>query len=140
MAIFDSNTSKLEYISAGHVKPLFYDASDRKIKELPAGGLPIGMDENSFFETTIERRVLTLDSGDVFFEYTDGLDEARNPNGEMYTREKLARLLHANGEKRPEELIKTVVSDVEAHTQQDLGKAGLSQLSDDIAMIAIRKR
>lgn len=140
LAIFDSNTSKLEYISAGHVKPLFYDASDRKIKELPAGGLPIGMDENSFFETTIERRVLTLDSGDVFFEYTDGLDEARNPNGEMYTREKLARLLHANGEKRPEELIKTVVSDVEAHTQQDLGKAGLSQLSDDIAMIAIRKR
>ncbi len=140
LAIFDSNTSKLEYISAGHMKPLFYDASDKKMKELPAGGLPIGMDENSFFETTIERRVLTLDSGDVFFEYTDGLDEARNPNGDMYSRERLAKLLFTNGEKRPEELIKILVADVEAHTQQELSKSGMSHLSDDIAMIAIRKR
>ncbi|TGK06863.1 HAMP domain-containing protein [Leptospira semungkisensis] len=140
LSIFDSNTSKLEYISAGHVKPLFYDASDKKIKELPAGGLPIGMDDNDFFETTIERRVLTLDSGDVFFEYTDGLDEARSPSSEMYTKERLAKLLQANGEKRPEELIQTIVTDVEAHTQQGLGKSGFSQLSDDIAMIAIRKR
>ncbi|TGK02854.1 HAMP domain-containing protein [Leptospira langatensis] len=140
LSIFDSNTSKLEYISAGHVKPLFYDASDKKIKELPAGGLPIGMDDNDFFETTIERRVLTLDSGDIFFEYTDGLDEARSPSSDMYTRERLAKLLQANGEKRPEELIQTIVTDVEAHTQQGLGKSGFSQLSDDIAMIAIRKR
>lgn len=140
LAIFDSNTSRLEYISAGHVKPLFFDASDGKIKELPAGGLPIGMDENSFFETTIEKRALTLDSGDIFFEYTDGLDEARSPNSEMYTRERLAKLLHANGEKRPEELIKTIVTDVESHTQQDLSATGFSKLSDDIAMIAIRKR
>ncbi|EQA35647.1 SpoIIE-like protein phosphatase domain protein [Leptospira inadai serovar Lyme str. 10] len=140
LGFFDSTSSKVEYISAGHVKPLFYDASEKKLHELPAGGLPIGMDENSFFETTIERRVLTLDSGDIFFEYTDGLDEARNPEGSMYGRERLAKLLFTNGEKRPAELIKVVVGDLEVHTKQELGKPGISQLSDDIAMIAVRKR
>lgn len=140
LGFFDANTSKVEYISAGHVKPLFYDSSEKKLHELPAGGLPIGMDENSFFETTIERRVLALDSGDIFFEYTDGLDEARNPDGNMYGRERLARLLFANGEKRPEKLIQTIVADLETHTAQELGKPGISRLSDDIAMIAIRKR
>ncbi len=140
MGIFDSVNSRIEYISAGHIKPVFYDASEKKIHLLPAGGLPIGMDENSFFETTVERRALNLDSGDLFFQYTDGLDEARSPDGSMYTKERVAKLIRENGEKSPEELIQIVVSDLQTHTNYDLKKPGLSQLSDDVAMIALRKK
>ncbi|WP_411823241.1 SpoIIE family protein phosphatase [Leptospira sp. 'Mane'] len=140
LGVFDPETSQVEYVSAGHVKPLFYDASKNKIHELPAGGLPLGMDENSFFETTIERRSLVMDAGDIFFEYTDGLDEARSTDGSFFGRERVAKLLLAHGSKPASEVIGRMVSEAEIHTSQNLSKPGMSSLSDDIAMMAIRKK
>ncbi|XDD53347.1 PP2C family protein-serine/threonine phosphatase [Leptospira sp. WS4.C2] len=140
LGIFDPEKSSVEYISAGHVKPMFYDSSTNKIHELPAGGLPLGMDENQFFESTIERRVITLDSGDFFFQYTDGFDEARSPSGEFFGKSRIAKLLLMNGNEHPNLLLKKMVSDLETHTAQNLSQPGMSNLNDDIAMIAIRKK
>lgn len=140
LGVFDPEKSSVEYISAGHVKPMFYDASTNKIHELPAGGLPLGMDENSFFESTIERKVIILDSCDLFFQYTDGLDEARSLNGEFFGKSKVAKQLLVNGGEHASDLIKKMVSELEKHTSQNLSQPGMSTLSDDIAMIAIRKK
>ncbi|TGK33426.1 HAMP domain-containing protein [Leptospira gomenensis] len=140
MAIYDRSAFKMRYISAGHVKPLLYDASEKKIRELPAGGLPIGMDENSFFETTIEARSFLMDAGDIFFQYTDGLDEARSPQGAMYGKDRLAKTILTNAHDSPSEIIRTVVEDLDVHTGKNLGGPGFSELSDDIAMIAMKRK
>lgn len=139
IAIYDRNTSKMRYASAGHVKPLLYDASEKKLRELPGGGLPIGMDENSFFETTIEPKSFQMDPGDLFFQYTDGLDEARNPQNVMYGKERIFQMLVANSQKSPTQVIKTVVDDLDAYTGKSIGSEGFSELSDDIAMIAMKR-
>lgn len=140
IGVYDPKSSQIEYVSAGHIKPLFYDASKNKIHELPAGGLPLGMDENSFFETTIERRGILLEPGDVFFQHTDGLDEARSKEREFFGREKISNILLLNGRKSASELIALMVSEVEKHTSENLTKSGVSTLHDDLAMIAIRKK
>ncbi|MBM9549262.1 SpoIIE family protein phosphatase [Leptospira sp. 201903074] len=140
LGIFDPEKSSVEYISAGHVKPMFYDASTNKIHELPAGGLPLGMDENQFFESTIERKVITLDSGDFFFQYTDGFDEARSSSGEFFGKSRIAKQLLLNGNEHASDLIKKMVLELEKHTSQNLSQPGMSNLNDDIAMIAIRKK
>jgi sigma-B regulation protein RsbU (phosphoserine phosphatase) len=140
LGVFDPNTSQVEYISAGHIKPLYYDASKNKIHELPAGGLPLGMDENEFFETTIERKGIVMDSGDIFFQYTDGLDEARSADGSFFGRSRVLNLLLNNGGKSASDVMQAMVAEAEQHTGQDLSKAGVSTLSDDMAMIAIRKK
>lgn len=140
LGVFDPERSLVEYISAGHVKPMFYDASTKKIHELPAGGLPLGMDENSFFETTIERKSIVLDSGDLFFQYTDGLDEARSAHGDFFGKSKIAEQLLFNEGEHASDLIKKMVFELEKHTSQTLSQPGMSTLSDDIAMIAIRKK
>lgn len=140
IGIFDPTSSKLEYISAGHVKPLYYDASRDKVVELPAGGLPLGMDENSFFESTIERKVLVMEPGDLFFQYTDGLDEARSPAGSFFGRKKISELLQFNRNKNAKAVIESMVAEAENFTGQNLSLPGMSSLSDDIAMIVIRKK
>jgi serine phosphatase RsbU (regulator of sigma subunit) len=140
IGIFDPVTSQIEYVSAGHVKPLFYDASKNKIHELPAGGLPLGMDENSFFETTIERRGIILDPGDIFFQYTDGLDEARSKDGGFFGKQRISQLILSNGSKSATELIAELVKEAELHTNENLSKSGVSTLHDDMAMIVIRKK
>ncbi|TGN09143.1 PP2C family protein-serine/threonine phosphatase [Leptospira ilyithenensis] len=140
LGVFDPSNSQVEYVSAGHIKPMLYDASKNKIHELPAGGLPLGMDENSFFETTIERRSLVMDAGDIFFEYTDGFDEARSLDGSFFGRERVAKLLLTHGGKAVPEVIAQMVTEAELHTSQNLSKPGMSSLSDDIAMIAIKKK
>ncbi|MDZ4724883.1 MAG: SpoIIE family protein phosphatase [Leptospira sp.] len=139
LALFDPVNSQVEYVSAGHIKPLYFDASKNKIHELPAGGLPLGMDENSFFETTIERRAIIMDSSDVFFQYTDGLDEARSPSGDFFTREQVSKILLDNSQTSVNEIVNSFVKDLEKHTTFNLSQSGMSALSDDIAMIAIKK-
>ncbi|MDF3821349.1 SpoIIE family protein phosphatase [Leptospira sp. 96542] len=140
LGVFDPEKSTVEYISAGHVKPMFYDASSNKIHELPAGGLPLGMDENSFFETTIERKAIVMDVGDIFFQYTDGLDEARSLDGSFFGKPKIAKQLLMSGKENANEVIAKMVGELEIHTKQKLSQPGMSTLSDDIAMIAIRKK
>ncbi|AOP35486.1 guanylate cyclase [Leptospira tipperaryensis] len=140
IAIYDQSSAKMRYISAGHVKPLLYDSSEKKLRELPGGGLPIGMDENSFFETTIEPKTFQMDQGDIFFQYTDGLDEARNPQGTMYGKERLFKVLAANANQTPAQVIQAVVDDLDAYTGKSIGSSGFSELSDDIAMISMKRK
>ncbi|RHX81338.1 PP2C family protein-serine/threonine phosphatase [Leptospira yasudae] len=139
IAIYDRTTAKMRYASAGHVKPLLYDASEKKLRELPGGGLPIGMDENSFFETTIEPKSFQMDPGDLFFQYTDGLDEARNPQNKMYGKERLFQMLVVNAHQSPTQVIQSIVNDLDGYTGKSIGSAGFSELSDDIAMIAMKR-
>ncbi|TGL56700.1 HAMP domain-containing protein [Leptospira ognonensis] len=140
LGVYDSKNTQIEYISAGHIKPLFYDASKHKIHELPAGGLPLGMDENSFFETTIERRGVILDEGDIFFEHTDGLDEARDQNRIFFGRERINEILLSNGKNSASDFMAILVNEAERHTGEILTKPGVSTLNDDMAMIAIRRK
>ncbi len=62
--------------SAGHPAPFL---NDRELS-LP-GALPLGLSPTA----TYEDREFTLQVGDHFALYTDGLLEARNPSGELYS-------------------------------------------------------
>ncbi|MBM9500927.1 SpoIIE family protein phosphatase [Leptospira sp. 201903071] len=140
IAIYDQSSAKMRYISAGHVKPLLYDASEKKLRELPGGGLPIGMDENSFFETTIEPKAFQMDPGDIFFQYTDGLDEARNSKGVMYGKDRIFQMIIANANNAPTQVIQAIVDDLDSYTGKSIGSSGFSELSDDIAMISMKRK
>ncbi len=69
--------------SAGHPAPYFND------KEIPLpGALPLGIDPTTAYEET----VVHFQAGDRCALYTDGLLEARAPNGEIFSFERLQTL------------------------------------------------
>jgi sigma-B regulation protein RsbU (phosphoserine phosphatase) len=91
MGFYDASTRKLRYASAGHPAPLVPSFAGRQTRFLDAaGGLPLGIIESaSFDETAIE-----LFPGQTLLLYTDGISEARSPEGIMFDAEGIERSLH----------------------------------------------
>ncbi|WCL50501.1 SpoIIE family protein phosphatase [Leptospira sp. GIMC2001] len=139
LAMYDKRNHDIIYSSAGHNKPIIYRKKDDSVKLLKGGGLPLGMDDNEFFETTIELRKTTLELGDFFFQFTDGVTEAMNDSREQFGNEKLYNIIKNNQNLKPQDLIEKIARDVEEFSGKKIFCEGPSELNDDIAMVGIRR-
>jgi serine phosphatase RsbU (regulator of sigma subunit) len=142
LGLLNIDSGEFFYISAGHMKPVIFRSKDQKIRLAKAGGLPLGMDENSFFETTIELRKTQLEPGDIFFQYTDGLTESMNRERTPYGLERLTQVLVRPWEigSSVSERITWIAKDVEEFTGNLLLGDTATKLEDDMAMILIRRK
>ncbi|MBX3721278.1 MAG: SpoIIE family protein phosphatase [Turneriella sp.] len=139
LGLYNLKTGELQYISAGHSKPLMYHNSNGKTEYVEAGGMPLGMDENDFFATTIELRKVTLAKGDIFLQYTDGLSEAMNPAREQFGYERMESVLKGAANETPEAILAALAKSVEAFAETRLDQPGPSALSDDIALVCLKR-
>lgn len=85
-AVFDPVARALRYTSAGLPGPLHL--SGRGCRVLREGGLPAGM----FEEVCYSEERIELEPGDAVLFLTDGLTEARNPAGEEFGIERVAKV------------------------------------------------
>jgi sigma-B regulation protein RsbU (phosphoserine phosphatase) len=82
--IYDPATRRLSYSSAGHPSPRLI--RDDKVVPLDTkAGLPLGIDETEEYYDCQH----TLEPDDTFVLYTDGITEARNPEGDMFGEDRL---------------------------------------------------
>jgi sigma-B regulation protein RsbU (phosphoserine phosphatase) len=72
-----------------------------------------------------------MSSGESFFLYTDGVNEAMNLKEEQYSSKKLLSQISKNKDKSANEVIETVLNSVREHSQP-------APQSDDIAMLMIK--
>ena len=90
LAKFDRVTRQLNYVNAGHNPPMLAGAADdAPVRLLTIGGPIIG----AFPDQRFEQETLTLTSGDMLLVYTDGVTEARNPDGVEFGEERLRSIL-----------------------------------------------
>ncbi|MCB1168451.1 MAG: SpoIIE family protein phosphatase, partial [Leptospiraceae bacterium] len=87
----------------------------------------------------LELHKVTLEKGDLFFQYTDGINEAANAAGDQFGTGRIEKILKASGKKKPETIMTSMTSNLEAFTGRKVMKDGPTELSDDIAMIAFRR-
>lgn len=99
---------RLTYAAMGHPAPLLWRGG--VVAPLPAAaGLPAGLDEEGRFgEVTVD-----VSPGDVVVFYTDGLVEARSPEGAMFGREGLMAAI-ADGPREAPALIAHLFAACEA--------------------------
>lgn len=112
MGFYDPASRELRYVSAGHPPPLLLPSgSDRQTKPLnQTGGLPLGIEESaSFAEAKINLR-----SGQSLLLYTDGIAEARAPNGNMFGMEGIERSMLGHGTDA-KELIQQLHNSLSSH-------------------------
>ena len=139
LGLYNLKTGEFQYLSAGHSKPLIYKAASGKTEFLEAGGMPLGMDENDFFSTTIEPRKTTLAKGDIFLQYTDGLSEAMNPDREQFGYDRMEAVLKQTSGESAEQILAALAKAVEGFSGIRLDQPGPSDLSDDIALVCLKK-
>jgi sigma-B regulation protein RsbU (phosphoserine phosphatase) len=84
-ARLDTAERRIVYSNAGHNPPLLVRA-DGTIVRLSEGGMVLGV----FPDTGYEQAECALEHGDRLIFYTDGITEARNPEGDEFGEERLA--------------------------------------------------
>jgi serine phosphatase RsbU (regulator of sigma subunit) len=126
--ILDLASGELVYVSAGHDAPFLLQAGGRLRQLETRGGPPLGAVEHFRFPVDRDR----CERGAVLLLYTDGVTEARNPGGSLYSAERLAALLGAMPAGSAEAAIGTVFDDVRHF-------AGEAEPADDITLLAIRR-
>jgi len=123
-AIYDPETRRLIYSSAGHPSPRFVHGG--RIRELDGrGGLPLGIDETAMYP----EHELFLEAGDRLLFYTDGVSEAFNSAREQFGTDSMdAALLGNRGDAAS--LLKSVLTELQRHV-------GEAPLVDDRTLLAV---
>ena len=110
VGILDPGKRTFTYCNAGHNPPLKF-SQNGTVTELEKGGLIIGMMAGANYEIGN----IVLDDGDIIVMYTDGITEAENEKEEEYGEESLKNHVKRNLKSSPEELINSIVEEVESH-------------------------
>jgi phosphoserine phosphatase RsbU/P len=89
-AEYEPRNRRLLYVNAGHNPPFIVRQSDdsRQVYRLEAGGPPVGLLPGSSYA----QGSLTLEPGDLFVLFTDGISESMNSDDEEWGEERLIEL------------------------------------------------
>ena len=139
LGVYDAKDSSIRYVSAGHNPAYIYRYRTEQLETVPAGGMPIGAVDNDLFASIIEVQTAKLGPGDLFFQYTDGVNEAMTDDDVLFGIERMEAVLRTLGKKRPDVIVQTLAQAVERFTGKQIFCDGPSELNDDIAMIAFRR-
>jgi sigma-B regulation protein RsbU (phosphoserine phosphatase) len=118
---------KLCYCNGGHDKPYLMTRSG-DVKRLGTGGIPLGFLPSYPYE---EERI-DFNPGDMLIIYSDGITEAMNLKEEEFGEDRLEKIISANPEEKPEELIDLILKEIDAH----VGKA---PQMDDQTMVVLKR-
>jgi serine phosphatase RsbU (regulator of sigma subunit) len=111
LAIVDTKTHEMTLVNAGHMSPMIRKA-DGSVEEFDEDtiGLPIGVMEDYPYEVVSRK----IGPGETIVLFTDGVDEAMDPEGELYTLQRL-RAFVENGPASTTEMGETLLADVRKH-------------------------
>jgi sigma-B regulation protein RsbU (phosphoserine phosphatase) len=128
LGIIDLELGMLSYADAGHENPyIIHDDGSIEMILPSRKKLPLAAMETTVYPVN----ELRLKQNDMLFLYTDGVPEATNKSDELYTVERLERVLRRNYKDDPEELLVHVRKNVDAFVK------GAPQF-DDLTMLAVR--
>jgi len=124
-AVLDPKSGHLVYANAGHDLPYLQHGGEAR--ELRARGMPLGLMPSSSYE----EKEIVLDASESILFYSDGLVEAHDPEGQMFSFPRLRALIAEHAEKRSleEALLEELYSFVGEDWEQE----------DDITLLALRR-
>ncbi|MHC4336682.1 MAG: SpoIIE family protein phosphatase, partial [Planctomycetota bacterium] len=79
LGLFDPSENRLTYVNAGHLPPLIMRPSEPARPLDIANSPPLGI-----VESPLEKVVEVIPSGSTLVVFTDGITEARSPDGELF--------------------------------------------------------
>ncbi|MHC4820623.1 MAG: PP2C family protein-serine/threonine phosphatase [Planctomycetota bacterium] len=130
-ATINPETGEVDWCNCGHDAPYLYRADTGKLTELGTTGRVPGIFEGTDYKPGDP---FTLEKGDAIVIFTDGVPEARNPDREIYTEERLEA-----------SILKHVAQPGDAKTLLDGLREDLRDFmaatpsEDDITMLTVRR-
>jgi len=126
MGVYHISSGKFIYVNAGHNPPLIHrNNGDYERLSIKPGFVLAGMAEVKYTQMDT-----TLNSGDSLYLYTDGVTEAINNEGNLFTEQRLLGVCNKNKEQDIKQFVLTIKSEIDSFAQ------GAEQ-ADDITMLIL---
>ncbi len=128
VCIIDLETGQVDFANAGHNPPLVLESQNKAydFMEIIPGFVLGGMPDFEY-----ETQSICMAPEDVLFLYTDGVNEAMDPENNEYTDARLKETLSMDSSRDVTQIVKSVAMDVKEFTK------GAEQ-SDDITILAFK--
>jgi sigma-B regulation protein RsbU (phosphoserine phosphatase) len=130
LAVVDRRRRALRWASAGHNPPIVYDPGARRFLDLKGGGIPLGIEAGAAYE---EHAVADLPEAAVIVLATDGVWEARSPDGRMFGHERLRAVIEAHASETGGAILAAIEDALEAFCG-----GPLTRPVDDITAVVVR--
>ncbi len=127
VATIDTHDGTLTYASAGHTPSLLWRAETRKVEQLRATSLPLGI----FDIQESQSRTVEISPGDTLIFYTDGITEAQSPNNDLFGLNRLIYIIESRASDSPEQLQQYIQAEVAKFRRDAAWK-------DDATMLIIK--
>jgi serine phosphatase RsbU (regulator of sigma subunit) len=125
LAVLDWRRGELTYSNAGHCAPILHPRSGT-LQQLSEGGPLLG----AMYDSKFEAAHVGFGAGDMLVAYSDGLTECKNPEGEEFGLERLARQVRSAASLHTSETLFSIVGAV-----QDFA-AGIPR-HDDLTLMVV---
>ena len=125
--IFDPTTKELEFTNGGHGPLFLYRAKDNICTLTTLPGLPMGIDEDNEYSLA----KISLNSGDMVVFFTDGINEARDPEKNEYGNIRLGEKIVELSDKSAEEIVDNLVKDLDGFMQD-------ADQHDDMTLVVVK--
>ena len=126
--VLNTRTGAFEYVNGGHNPPYLLRHGGAVEPLESTGGTVLGAIDG----VTYRAKSITLEAGDQLLLYTDGVTEAMDSAGKLYSEQRLQQCLRGMDAAGPEALVHAVADEVKRY-------AGTAPQNDDITVLAIRK-
>jgi len=118
--LIDLEKKMVRWSSAGHDPAIKYNPSSKSFEELAGAGLPFGIDPRQNYR---EQGPLPLGEGEIIVIGTDGIWEARNPQGERFGKDRLRAVIQNNAGGSADSITRAIFDSVsefrKTHPQED---------------------
>jgi serine phosphatase RsbU (regulator of sigma subunit) len=128
-AVLNVDDGSIVIARAGHCPTIYISQDVAQIVQQK--GMGLGLTGAEVFEPSIEEREILLKKDDICIFYTDGITEARNPEGEEFGTERLTDLCMQSRSRSAEEMKETILAAVRTFM-------GASTYKDDITLVVLK--
>lgn len=125
--VLDPVEKTLSWVSAGHA-PTFLYRADGQIEELDSSGIPLGIIENTPYETA---KTIKFKPGDILLIGTDGIWETRNIEEDMFGTKRVGELLIQHAGASADNIADQVITELNSFR-------GEHSRDDDITLIVVK--
>ena len=129
--IFDLKQQRFHFCRAGHCPVLYWNDREKQVSLVEPPGLALGLDSGKRFEKTLIEEKIELKAGDIFFFYTDGVNEARNNRQEEFEEQRLCDIVSENHQSTSLEIKNQIFKHIEKFV-------GNQARHDDLTMMVIK--
>ena len=126
--LLDQRTQTLHWVRAGHDPALFYDPTTQIFENLHGPGIALGVDDTWQYT---QQTKSGLTGGQIILLGTDGIWEAQNPQGQLFGKEQLLKIMQEYANADAEEILEAIITAINRFR-------GSQAPTDDVTLVIIK--